>query len=285
MSLTSFIRRPEINAKLNELIKGAELERLSLPDEPAPLGKNDLVGIGYDYFLRFYLQRHCKNYFEKQIIAEKVLHILGPTEITTIDSNGHIEYKENKHTIYAKDLYTKISEFRKKYCDDGKINDSFVISILKLSQLDLIYRSGRFLGKFFDIKKEEIEDLKHLIKLTEPDIFNIKKCVICNPSFGEASRKVGGADSDLIIDNKLIEIKAVKSTSKWKEYLKQLIGYFLLLKIGGLDNVSMKIEIDVLSLYFARHARIVDFAVEEIFKTKENTRKYIKWFDDKLERK
>ncbi len=284
MSLTRFIRKPEINDKLNALLRDAELGRISLPDAPAPEGRNDLVGIGYDYFLRFYLQRFCKVYYESKLVAEKVLHILGPPEIETLYDDGHWEYEENKFTIYAKDLYAQISNYRKEYCAKGKIEEAFIVSILKLSQLDLIFRGGKFVGRFYDIKKEEIEDLKHLIALTKADIFKVKNYIICNPRFGKASQKVGGADGDLIIDNKLIEIKTVKSTSKWKEYLKQLIGYYLLLEIGGLDEVDMKVKVDVLSLYFARHTKIVDFPVESIFGANENINNYINWFSDQIER-
>lgn len=50
-----------------------------------------------------------------------------------------------------------------------------------------------------------------------------------NPTFGEASEAIGGADADLIIDNCMYDIKTtIKPNRAISSWLKQLFGYLLL---------------------------------------------------------
>jgi hypothetical protein len=66
MSLTSFIKNPDINAKLNDTIKHVSFQKK--PDEPTPTGRNDLVGIAVDYFIHSCSQKNSVQYYAPEII-------------------------------------------------------------------------------------------------------------------------------------------------------------------------------------------------------------------------
>ena len=74
--------------------------------------------------------------------------------------------------------------------------------------------------------------MRNLILTVPEDVFNAKEVCILNPTFNEASRLVGGADADIIIDDILIDIKTVKYLKLSRPDFNQLIGYYILYKIG-----------------------------------------------------
>ena len=281
MSLTRFIREKDVSEKLKETISDLKMEKM--PDAVAPSGKNDLVGIAFDYFLRIYAQRLNRKYFEKEIIAKKALPILGPCEIETFDLvAGEPVYEKNENTDYALETLKDLYSFRNKYLKNGQISENFLICLLKVSQLDLIFRNGIFLGYFKKIEDYQVADLRKIVVNIKESYFRGKQYAIGNPSFGKASRLVGGADGDLIIDHKMVEIKTVKSTTKWKEYLRQLLAYYALLEIGGIGGISFCVKIDTLSIYFSRHAEMVDFPLMNIFQSKNEKENFIRWFEQRI---
>lgn len=184
MSLTRFIREKDVSEKLRETI--CELKMEKMQDAGAPSGKNDLVGIAFDYFLRIYAQRLNYKYFENELIAKKVLPILGPCDIETIDLvAGEPVYEKNQYTDYALDTLKDLNAFRKKYLKNGQVSDNFLICLLKISQFDLIYRSGVFLGYFKKIEDYQVADLRKIIVNIKESYFIGEKYVIGNPSFGK----------------------------------------------------------------------------------------------------
>ena len=50
--------------------------------------------------------------------------------------------------------------------------------------------------------------------------FKSEKCYL-NPTFGDASNLVGGADADIILDDMLIDIKTTKAISFTQEHYNQ----------------------------------------------------------------
>jgi hypothetical protein len=281
MGLTKFIKEKDVNEKLREIIRDVKMEKE--PDVEVPSGKNDLVGIAFDYFLRIYAQRLNHNYFEKELIAKKVLPILGPCHIEAFDlDTGELEYEKNEHSDYALDTLKDLDVFKKNYLKSGQISDNLLICLLKVSQFDLIYRSHIFLGYFKQIEDYQVDDLRKIVMNIKESYFRSKQYVIGNPSFGKASRLVGGADGDLIIDQKMVEIKTVKSTRKWKEYLIQLLAYYAILEHGGVDGISFSVKIDTLSIYFSRHAKMVDFPLINIFRSKNEKESFVKWIVQRM---
>ena len=99
------------------------------------------------------------------------------------------------------------------FLSSGRITDELVESALLLAQVDTIFRAKVVDKNLGDVHKEDIEDLSKLISLIDPQFFEASRLCLLNPTFGEASSLVGGADADLVIDNAIIDTLIASSCS------------------------------------------------------------------------
>jgi hypothetical protein len=78
----------------------------------------------------------------------------------------------------------------------------------------------------------------------------------------------------------LIDIKTIKSGKMDMSQFHQLIGYFILNQLGGVNG--RKIKINRLGIYFSRYGELVTFPSEHI----ENDRfpQLVKWFKKTAEK-
>jgi hypothetical protein len=94
---------------------------------------------------------------------------------------------------------------------------------------------------------------------------------------------VGGADADLLIDGNLIDVKTTQKMRVERRQLDQLVGYYLLSRIGGVVGDVEGQEIEQLSLYFSRHGQFVSFSTDAI---RKNPRldKVLEWFANEAQK-
>jgi hypothetical protein len=86
---------------------------------------------------------------------------------------------------------------------------------------------------------------------------------LLNPTFGAASRLVGGADADLICGDMLVDLKTVKTGSVQLYYCDQLLGYFILARYARRLDKSFPF-INRLALYFARHGYLWTWSTKSL---------------------
>ena len=91
-----------------------------------------------------------------------------------------------------------------------------------------------------------------MLSLVPEELFRAKRRCVLNPTFGRGSSLVGGADGDLIIDYTLIDIKTTKHLTFEREFFNQLIGYYVLSCIGGIDDCGRG-KIKHVAIYYARY--------------------------------
>ena len=106
---------------------------------------------------------------------------------------------------------------------------------------------------------EDLVALASLFASSQPELLQGRP-VFLNPTFGEASRLLGGADADLIVAHGLIDIKTVQRAVLGKSTLWQLLGYLL----ADTENVF---NIEEVGLYFSRHGVRVTWSVPEFLST------------------
>lgn len=212
-----------------------------------------LIGHGYDYLLRAYVQRI--NGIHQEQTAEELTAFAGLERWST--SDAHLNSR-----------FASIVEHRNRYISGQvELDDVLLQDCLVLAHLDSYYRSG-----YMDVQgplnlvDADIVDLRGLITATQErqSLFIVEQRIVCNPSFGRAiTGLVGGADGDLILDNTLIEIK-VKSSFKYAvRHLWQLIGYWILSCLTP-DFVP---QINQLGIWNPRYCRMVYIKVEDICRT------------------
>lgn len=261
MSLTSFLRT---NRDVRRTFSRAfNIPRLNpKPNLLAPPLTNhySLVGTAFDYLLRWYIERIYPRSKSGEWIAEIPLPLL---------SKKLLKYQEK--------VVAEARKVHAKYLKTGDLNEKVLESCLLLGQWDPIFRAGYVDPDLGKIDPKDIQDLKNLIELVNPAVFRAEKLCILNPTFGKASELIGGADVDLVLDETIIDFKTTMHLRDFRKYAYQLIGYYLLFLIGGIDGAPRKTNMDFLGIYYSRQGLLYKISVKEMI-GKCNMKKITKWF-------
>jgi hypothetical protein len=234
MSLTEFIKQEKLIKDFDKVFTMPIFEERK-KILASPLSTNyTIVGTAFDYLFRFYMGRN-KNVVNKNWVSEKSLNLS--------------EYHEDLKMLII-NIIKKAKHAYSKYLKNGFLTDKLLESTLLLAKLDGISRSGGMLPAFFDVNDKDIQDLKNLYSIIPDNVFRVSDLCILNPTFGPASLMVGGADADVIVGDILIDIKTTIDLRFKKDYFTQLIGYYILNRIGKIDGLNKKIEINKLGIYF-----------------------------------
>lgn len=149
---------------------------------------------------------------------------------------------------------------------------------LQLAQIDPLYRVGIAAPSLGDVDSGDVDDLSNLLRLFSKQTWlQNHKLVLLNPTFRRASRLVGGADADLVLDDMLVDIKCTKHRVFSGEMFHQLLGYYILSRIGGIEGTPQKHRIRHLGVYFARHGELYRIPVES-YLPDDRLRSVIRWF-------
>ena len=264
MSLTSFLAtNQDVRERFRqEFPKPKFLAKKDIVALPLST-RYSLVGTAFDYLLRFYLKHLNSNAVEREYwVAEAAVEWL---------SNYPETYKKAGKIVSQAKI--RVQNFLKT----GQMNDDLIESALLLGGLDPILRAAAGLEDIGLSCKEDLEDLKNLISLVDPSIFKARRICLLNPTFGAASHMVGGADADLVIDDTLIDVKATKNLQLKGEDFHQLMGYYTLHEISGVGEITPKLEIKHLAIYYARHGYLYKFDVNDIINPRTFP-EFVRWF-------
>ncbi len=273
------------------------------------------IGTAFDYLLRFYIKYLNPKAINRQWFAENsVILLKSVIELDNLIKN-HKKIKNNKKfnlNIFLllfkmfdniEDRYeiknhsqkieiirkcyqktTKIiSKAKKNYSSflkNGQISEELIKSTLLLAQIDLIHR-GYISKNLGNIDDKDVKDLRKLISLVDPMLFKAKDICLLSPTFGKASRIFGGSSTgDLVIDDILIDIKTTKNLQLNRDYFNQLICYYILYRIGGIDDMPLQNKIKKLGIYFSRHGYLHLIKVEDIIDENKFIT-FIEWFKER----
>lgn len=179
---------------------------------------------------------------------------------------------KNHKSIIVREIADQLRNAKLNYNNyllDGKMTDELIASSILLAKLDSYYRNRNEFINFQQLNPDDIQDLRNLYSLIDDTIFRTNKKCFLNPIFGQGSKLVGGADADLILDETLIEIKTSNEFLLKRETLNQLLSYYILSLIGGLNGNPDEKPIKNLGIYFARHAFLWKLPLEEFGDSKK----------------
>jgi hypothetical protein len=239
-----------------------------------------LIGTAFDYLLRFYLERLNPKATQSHWIAEAGLAKLGAQcqMITCIDSD-ETYFEDTDEFAIGRAAFNRARAAHDRYIASGKITDSLIRGVIGLAKLDVVFRSGFIDENLGVAQQDDIRDLRNLISLVKPQQFRAKKRCLLNPTFGVASRLVGGADADVFIDGTLIEIKTIKNFEIDRDHFNQLLGYVVLQELNRLSGAKAGPRISKIAIYFSRHAHLEVFDLKKLVKT-ETFPSFLQWFSD-----
>jgi len=287
VSLTTFLKNPDVKG---EFARRFPKPRLALQKEllAPPLTKHyPLVGTAFDYLMRFRLKHLNPDAVTSRWVAEFSIRGVGSPLLRDVVMDGRtgevISFTETDLTRKARQIIEQAEMAYSKYLSSGEMTDEVIESALLLAQLDPIYRAGFIDENIGTVYKEDVADVRNLISIVDPGTFRAKALCMLNPTFGEGSRLVGGADMDLLIDEALIDIKTTKTLRLTRGYLNQLIGYYVLSKIGGVDNAPHAPRIERIGIYYSRYAELYTVPVSTVV-DEETLPSFIEWFKQRAAR-
>ncbi|MEM8937517.1 MAG: hypothetical protein AAGC77_14055 [Pseudomonadota bacterium] len=267
MSLTSFVKTPRIREAFDrygtkERTPSAFKKREMLV--PGSGGPEGLAGAAFDYLARIHIARILRNskitVHQGEWISEIAQAHLDPNI-----KNG-MSYLNGASDEWHKHLNEAHAEAHAYMSGSGSLK-WFTVLVQYMARADLFVRTTMGPEWNFDASGGVARELLAMMRFFDPvEIFAPKQSVFLNPTFALGG-EVGGADADLIIDDRLIELKTNRTLSLTKTTLLQLAGYSALNEMGGIvlnDGTYKKSFISV-GVYYARHNAFIEIPMGELF--------------------
>jgi hypothetical protein len=258
-------RFKEVNVKPN-IIKGPRLvERTG--------NRHNVTGIAFDYLLRFELERR---------------HAHLKPEASSWVAEVAVKYGRYRNKK-SKAFLAQARELHQAYLGGEACLPELSRCCTVLAKLDLIYRAGWVDPDLWTPLEGMAAELEALLAVVPFEQLTPKTRLLTNPHFGEASRAVGGADADLILDHRLIDIKTTSEAVVSLDELRQLLGYCLLWSFDGAYTGQAAhelhyhpVQLSSVGIYYARYGRLYEFNLGELLVpgTWPTLRR---WFGDRCE--
>lgn len=264
MSLTTFLDLKDVKANFRLEFPKPQISFGTLI-APALTKNYSLVGTAFDYLIRFYLQRHCSFSTSKPWIARSALRFLKKGSRSGQTARNILDYAEYHHHAYL---------------EEGIMTDELITGCLLLAQLDPVFRRKVIVPNLGKLHKQDALDLKNLLSAIPNDIFIPRHTCLLNPTFGLGSHLVGGADADLVIDNTIIDLKTTIKPWLYQDHYNQIVGYYILSRLGAVKNAAPHLQIKTLAIYSSRYAYLYSVAVAEIA-SEEKWLRFSDWFQER----
>lgn len=258
MSLTQLIRT---DPALRDLLKAAIVKpRFTRPPllVPPATKRNNLTGTAFDYLLRFEVSRR-----HPEVPVEEgwwVADLARPVP------------QPRKSSAFLKEAHQEVERFIRGESDIARIASLCTV----LAKFDFVYRAGWQDPQWLRPVPEIAEELLALHAAVPFEHFVARERVVLNPTFAQGSALVGGADADLLLDTRLIDINTVQDASLSLDELRQLAGYAALAQLGVIsvpDSPASERElggqVTSVGLYYARHGTLVEYPVSELLRPEQ----------------
>lgn len=233
---------------------------------PPQTKNSSLIGTAFDYLLRWYVKKLNQNAIDSHWVAE-ISTLLLMRETTALQRAQRVLREARKE--YKRYIARKTQ---------NRPGGDLIAHAIRLAQLDVVYRAGVLDGHTFaKVENNTIAELNALINAVSPERFMGRNVCILNPSFGKASGLVGGADADLLIDGTLIEVKTIRQMRLDRRIFNQLVGYYILARIGGIDGCSRRVRITSLAVYYSRQGLFVPIPLGRII-DEGKLEAFVSWF-------
>jgi len=278
MSVDFFIRKPPVRRRIRRLYLPPDVTPRRDPLVPVLSENPRLIGTAFDYALRFYIKRHNDKARDKEWIAEK-----GVRRIEDLIKSGGCLHKQcgtvvgqsgnmvamamtdrdpNKTLREVKTLLKQSRYQYLEYLSTGIASRDLMQACYSLAKLDRFYRAFQPLvpEDLYEIDEKAIDELLALLRVVDLDLFSAKRRCFLNPVL-RAGHIVYGADADLLIDDRLIEIKVSRSRKPGLRDWDQLFAYYCLYQIGGVEGLNRRTRIQRLGIYNARYAQYFEMVL------------------------
>lgn len=270
MSLTDFVEKPQVRNRLADQFPNQGRGATNPLKANWQTENYSLVGTAFDYLLRFWLQRKLPTCHTRQWVAKEGL--------------AFAVFGEDTEDVQA--VVTRAKTERDEYLESGEISRALIEAALDLARADIPVRTENSLKVLGEYDEKDVIDCIRLLDILDGSEAFDGSVAHLNPVFGSASKLVGGADADVILDGTLIDVKATKKSTFKATYWRQLVGYLVLADIQrtlleediisdfGQYNLP---EVEAFGVYFARHGELSTVPATEVYES-EHYSEFRSWF-------
>lgn len=254
MSLTSFLHMPDVTAKVKPL-RPKLPRKLTAPLKVEPRSKRYmLVGTAFDYLLRFELQRRAPHAISERWVADHAPGIIGRGLLMEADPEHFMPPEETagRAQLLLDTAKAAVADYVKLHSPTAAKQAQLAGHAIRLAKLDSAYRAQRLEPGFAEANPEDIQDLVDLLAIVPFDQLLHDKLLLLNPNFRQTSHLVGGADTDLITGDLMVDLKTTKKNEIGTGNLDQILGYLLLARKQRSVDPTFP-PINRLGLYYCRH--------------------------------
>ena len=224
-----------------------------------------LVGTAFDYLFRFEVQRRNPAAKSEDWIAGRAVKLLQPPllgDAITIRKWFGVEDLEATADKAAQVLNQARSSHRKFLVTKSPSEEevaTLAMHALRLAKLDVIFRAGIVDPALESTDPLDVRDLVGLwnaIRFEGPMSVCLSHDVWLNPTFGQFSIGIQGADADLIASHLLIDIKT-SINPDFRQHAAQLMGYAMLADAYRSSGAADFPTLESVGIYFARQGALV----------------------------
>lgn len=287
MSLTSFIGMADVKERMKPF-RPKLARKINVPLKVEPRSNRFmLVGTAFDYLLRFELQRLAPNSTSERWVAEYAPDILwrktssgavGLDLLVDADPANYMSPEvaaQHTRTILT-NAKSAVADYVKNKQPSRASRTELARHAIRLAKLDSVCRAYRLVPDFDQAADEDVQDLIDMLAIVPFRNLIHADVMLLNPTFGATSLLVGGADTDLIAGEMLVDFKTTKHGEMNAGNLDQLLGYYLLACKQRLLDPTFP-SINRLGLYFCRHGHL--WSVEtSAWEERSDFRDLDKWF-------
>lgn len=211
------------------------------------------IGTAFDYLMRIKLYLHNYN-FVPQTYKQSEMTISNHGIINAFPLVAELGARNKQQRNFIANFIDRLFDCIGTARDIQHLIPDCII----LAHIESMYRSGQVFPDsiIFHTDTNDIKDLSNLIDLVDLKCFTSKNKCILNPTFGQSSQDICGADGDFIIDDTLIDIKTTKYLEFTMEQFRQLMGYYIL----NLRANNPCGEINNLGIYYSRFGKTFIFS-------------------------
>lgn len=249
MSLSSILTSREGRAFFAQHVtrpRAFERPALMVP----PMGANPArVGNAFDYAVRFGLQ--CRGLGQiRELVADGAVALLKFFK-PDLWPNASALLEEAKLAVAAMSPDRGLSERAARAC-------------YALGGLDVVFRAKAVDQVGRATTDQEIAELRALYDIVHWGALVGGRRLILNPSFGEGTRLLRGADADLIRDDEVIDIKTSKYMNLDAKMIRQVVSYAILNNRFGISGIETQAPVLSCAVYFARAGELRRFTLDEV---------------------
>lgn len=271
MSLLQLIAKRDVADRIKQLRPKLKRKIPTAVQVGARSKRYSLIGTAFDYLIRFELQRLAPHAVVYPWVAESVPRLIwrqtdsgsvGRDLLFDVEPSAYLSPQEVARAMrqILDDAKSTLHEYIPLAMPGLSIRSRLAAHTIRLAKMDSVYRALRLEPQFQEADPDDVEELLELLTLVPFDQLLDPGTMLLNPHFDETSSLVGGADTDLVTGDLLVDFKTTQKTDIEGHWLDQLFGYFLLARKHQRSRTTFP-EIRRAGIYCSRHGYLWAFPV------------------------